>query len=70
VPTGDTLQVLPVPPFLKHQFPTAAYSGPEPFSRDQTGIFWVNDLSLDTQDPAKKLAEIRQHHGTGTHHGS
>lgn len=63
LPKGDTLKVLPVPPFLKHQFPTAAYSAPEPFSRDQTGIFWVNDLSLDQENPEKKLAEIRQHHG-------
>ncbi|MFM8763314.1 MAG: DUF885 domain-containing protein [Spartobacteria bacterium] len=63
VPTGDTLKVLPVPPFLKHQFPTAAYSAPEPFAKDQAGIFWVNDLSLDQKNPEKKLAEIRQHHG-------
>lgn len=63
LPKGDTLKVLPVPAFLKHQFPTAAYSAPEPFSRNQTGIFWVNDLSLDQENPEKKLAEIRQHHG-------
>jgi uncharacterized protein (DUF885 family) len=63
LPKGDTLKVLPVPPFLKHQFPTAAYSAPEPFAKDQTGIFWVNDLSLDQENPDKKLAEIRQHHG-------
>lgn len=63
MPRGDTLKVLPVPPFLKHQFPTAAYSAPEPFAKDQTGIFWVNDLSLDQKNPEKKLAEIRQHHG-------
>jgi hypothetical protein len=62
-PRGETLKVLPVPPFLKHQFPTAAYSAPEPFARSKTGIFWVNDLSLDQSDPAKKLAEVRQHHG-------
>ena len=62
-PTGDRLKVLPVPPFLKHQFPTAAYSAPEPFSRDRTGIFWVNDLSLDQPTPARRLAEVRQHHG-------
>ena len=63
LPEGDELKVLPVPAFLKHQFPTAAYSAPEPFSRKQTGIFWVNDLSLDVHEPAQKLAEIRQHHG-------
>lgn len=63
LPKGDNLKVLPVPPFLKHQFPTAAYSAPEPFSRNQTGIFWVNDLSLDQDNPEKKLAEVRQHHG-------
>jgi len=63
LPVGDHLKVLPVPPFLKHQFPTAAYSAPEPFSRDRTGIFWVNDLSLDQKTPARRAAEIRQHHG-------
>jgi len=63
VPNGDTLKVLPVPPFLKHQFPTAAYSAPEPFSRNQIGIFWVNDLSLDQENTEKKHAEIQQHYG-------
>ena len=63
LPKGESLKVLPVPPFLRHQFPTAAYSAPQPFARSQTGIFWVNDLSLAQSDPAKKLAEIRQHFG-------
>jgi uncharacterized protein (DUF885 family) len=72
LPKGDALKVLPVPPFLKHQFPTAAYSAPEPFSTDRTGIFWVNDLSLDQKTPARRAAEIRQHHGlelTSVHEG-
>jgi len=63
LPKGESLKVLPVPPFLRHQFPTAAYSAPQPFSQSQTGIFWVNDLSLAQSDPEKKLAEIRQHFG-------
>ena len=63
LPPNERLKVLPVPPFLKHQFPTAAYSAPEPFSKTHTGIFWVNDLSLDQSDPRRKAAEIRQHHG-------
>ncbi|MEI8313195.1 MAG: DUF885 domain-containing protein, partial [Verrucomicrobiota bacterium] len=63
LPKGESLKVLPVPPFLRHQFPTAAYSAPQPFARLQSGIFWVNDLSLEQSDPAKKLAEIRQHFG-------
>lgn len=63
LPKGESLKVLPVPPFLRHQFPTAAYSAPRPFARSQTGIFWVNDLSLDQTDPKKKLAETRQHFG-------
>ena len=63
LPKGESLKVLPVPPFLRHQFPTAAYNPPQPFSRSMTGIFWVNDLSLDEMDPEKKLAEIRQHFG-------
>ncbi len=63
LPTGESLDVLPVPAFLRHQFPTAAYHQPPPFSRRQVGIFWVNDLSLVQDDPAKKLAEIRQHFG-------
>jgi len=63
MPLGESLDVLPVPPFLRHQFPTAAYSAPPPFSKKQRGIFWVNDLSLTTEDPRKKLAEVRQHYG-------
>jgi len=63
LPPGETLVVLPVPAFLKHHFPTAAYSQPPPFSKKQQGIFWVNDLSLDATDPEKKLAEQRQHFG-------
>ena len=63
LPKGESLKVLPVPPFLRHQLPTAAYNPPRPFARSQTGIFWVNDLSLEQTDPEKKLAEIRQHFG-------
>jgi hypothetical protein len=63
LPAGEKLRVLAVPDFLKHQFPTAAYRQPGPFSRDQTGIFWVNDLGSGMTDPAKKRAETRQHYG-------
>jgi hypothetical protein len=62
-PPGETLRVLPVPDFLKHHFPTAAYRQPGPYSTDQTGIFWVNDLGATMRDPEKKRAEIRQHYG-------
>ena len=63
LPPGETLKVLPAPPFLRHHFPTAAYNAPPPFSEKQEGIFWVNDLSLGVSDPKKKLSEIRQHFG-------
>ena len=63
LPPGERLRVLPVPDFLKHQFPTAAYRQPGPYSRDQTGIFWVNDLGAGMRDPEKKRAETRQHYG-------
>lgn len=72
LPRGETLQVLPAPPFLRHQFPTAAYNAPPPFSPKQEGIFWVNDLSLGVTDEKKRLAEIRQHFGlelTSAHEG-
>jgi Uncharacterized protein conserved in bacteria len=72
LPKGESLQVLPAPPFLRHQFPTAAYNAPPPFSKKQEGIFWVNDLSLGIADGAKRLAEIRQHFGlelTSVHEG-
>ena len=62
-PKGERCRVLPVPEFLRHHFPTAAYHDPAPFARDQTGIFWVNDLSLTHTDPAKRAAEIAQHFG-------
>jgi len=63
LPAGEKLRVLPVPDFLKHQFPTAAYRQPGPYARDQTGIFWVNDLGAGVKDPAKRRAETRQHYG-------
>ncbi len=62
-PTGETLKIIPVPSFLRHQFPTAAYSSAGPFAKRQVGIFWVNDLSLIQTDPKKAQAEIRQHFG-------
>lgn len=72
LPKGESLKVLPVPAFLRHQFPTAAYSGPPPFAKKQTGIFWVNDLSLTRDSESSRLAEIRQHFGlelTSVHEG-
>jgi hypothetical protein len=63
LPKGERLLVKLVPEFLRHQFPTAAYSQPGCYDRDQTGIFWVNDLSLLRGKPAEKAAEIRQHFG-------
>lgn len=63
LPKGESLEVLPVPDFLRHHFPTAAYNQPPAFSRRQVGIFWVNDLSLTVDTPAKREAEIRQHFG-------
>lgn len=63
LPRGEKLKVLPVPDFLRQQFPTAAYTAPGPFDSDQTGIFWVNDLSLGTRTEAARRAEIAQHFG-------
>lgn len=63
LPEDETLKVMLVPEFLRHQFPTAAYLQPGPYEKKQTGIFWVNDLSLQQKDPAKQMAEIRQHFG-------
>jgi uncharacterized protein (DUF885 family) len=62
-PPGERLLVKPVPDFMKHHFPTAAYSAPGAYEADQTGIFWVNDLSLGKNTEKEKLAEVRQHFG-------
>lgn len=62
-PKGERCDVLPVPDFLRNQFPTAAYQQPPPFARDQVGVFWVNDLSILQTDPAKRAAEVQQHFG-------
>jgi uncharacterized protein (DUF885 family) len=62
-PPGEKLLVKPVPDFLRHMYPTAAYSSPGPFDADQTGIFWVNDLSKTKTDEAEKLREVQQHYG-------
>jgi uncharacterized protein (DUF885 family) len=62
-PTGDELQVKPVPEFLRTLIPTAAYSQPGAFAKRQRGIFWVNDLSVTKSTEAEKLAEQQQHFG-------
>jgi len=63
LPEKESLDVLPVPAFMRNHFPTAAYSPPGPFDRRQNGVFWVNDLGLTLDDPKKRLAERRQHFG-------
>ena len=62
-PKGDRLLVRLVPEFMRDQFPTAAYSSPGPLDPDQTGIFWVNDLSRYAQDEGQRRAETAQHFG-------
>lgn len=62
-PKNETLDVRMVPEFMRHLYPTAAYSSPGPFARKQRGIFWVNDLSLTKSDPGEQLAERQQHFG-------
>ena len=62
-PKGDELQVRLVPEFMRHLYPTAAYSSPGPFEKRQRGIFWVNDLSLTKTNATDKLAEVQQHFG-------
>lgn len=62
-PEGDELQVRPVPEFMRHLFPTAAYSSPGAFEKRQRGIFWVNDLSSTKTTEAEKLKEQQQHFG-------
>lgn len=62
-PKGDELQVRLVPEFMRHLYPTAAYSPPGAFEKRQRGIFWVNDLSLTKTTEAEKLSERQQHFG-------
>ncbi|HWF19028.1 MAG TPA: DUF885 domain-containing protein [Verrucomicrobiae bacterium] len=62
-PAGDVLEVRSVPEFMRHLFPTAAYSSPGPFEKRQRGIFWVNDLSVTKKTDAEKRAEQQQHFG-------
>lgn len=63
LPPGESLQVLPVPAFLRHSFPTAAYNQPPAFSRRQEGIFWVNDLTGEARSKQAKQSEVAQHFG-------
>lgn len=72
MPPGESLEVTPVPGFMRDHFPTAAYSSPGPFEKRQKGIFWVNDLGALKKDPAEALREARQHFGlelTSAHEG-
>jgi uncharacterized protein (DUF885 family) len=62
-PRGDRLLVRPVPGFMRDQFPTAAYSAPGALDPDQTGIFWVNDLTATATGERARRAELAQHFG-------
>ncbi|HLH56213.1 MAG TPA: DUF885 domain-containing protein [Verrucomicrobiae bacterium] len=62
-PDKESLEVRPVPEFLRMLIPTAAYTQPGAFDRKQKGIFWVNDLGQTKNTPAEKLAEQQQHFG-------
>jgi uncharacterized protein (DUF885 family) len=62
-PPGETLEVKPVPDFMRPLLPTAAYTQPGAFARRQRGIFWVNDLSVTQTTAAEKRAERQQHFG-------
>jgi uncharacterized protein (DUF885 family) len=62
-PKGDQLVVRLVPEFMRHLFPTAAYSAPGAFEQKQKGTFWVNDLSAVRKTEKEKLAERQQHFG-------
>jgi len=62
-PAGESLEVRLVPEFMRHLFPTAAYSAPGAFEKRQRGIFWVNDLSVTKKTDAEKRAERQQHFG-------
>ncbi len=62
-PQGEQLLVLPVPKFMREQFPTAAYSSPGALDPDQTGIFWVNDLGGLAGSAKNRAAETAQHFG-------
>ena len=62
-PSGETLELRPVPEFMRHLFPTAAYSQPGAFEKKQRGIFWVNDLSATKKTEAGQRAERQQHFG-------
>jgi uncharacterized protein (DUF885 family) len=62
-PRGESLEVRLVPEFMRHLFPTAAYTQPGAFEKRQRGIFWVNDLSVTKKTEAEKRAERQQHFG-------
>jgi uncharacterized protein (DUF885 family) len=62
-PGNESLVLRPVPAFMRHLFPTAAYSSPGAFERRQRGTFWVNDLSVTKRTEADRLAERQQHFG-------
>jgi uncharacterized protein (DUF885 family) len=62
-PKNETLVLRLVPDFMRHLFPTAAYSSPGAFEKKQRGTFWVNDLSATKKSEPDKLAERQQHFG-------
>ena len=53
-PPNESLEVRLVPEFMRHLFPTAAYSQPGALEKRQRGIFWVNDLSVTKKTETEK----------------
>ncbi len=41
IPEGETIEVVPTPPFAKMLIPYAAYISPAPMEESQKGTFWV-----------------------------
>ncbi len=62
-PGREQLLVRLVPEFMRHLFPTAAYSSPGAFEREQRGIFRVNDLGATKASEHERRAERQQHFG-------
>ena len=62
-PPREKCRVMPVPEYLRHQFPTAAYLQPGAFDLRSDRHLLGQRSERRSTDPEKRAAEIRQHFG-------
>ena len=70
VPDGESLEVVPTPPFARHLIPFGAYQPPTYFDKAQRGFYWVTpgDAERLKEHNFASLMNMSVHEGYPGHH--